>query len=388
MAASLAALIRGRDVFEEVDSLRLIAADQLDISAFAFESVIETLEEARLIRNVVRKGRTTASFTEHVPFYSGLYETLGENWASGTPSEMEQQIVRLVDALARSPRERSEVLRELNINTKDVRPILELAAETGLITNLDLPGGQILYSPFHGFEHPQDLAQIITDHGASELSDAFGAVREQQGLPVSIGGEVVRDAVAHGLLLAPSVERPNGTLEAFATLPYSIDERLLREQKPVLDKALAVIACLRMGQHFGGFSNLTAPALVSAINKLLREGQLNPHSSSERQYRLLNRSGVVQLAPDTRPNGRWKTPTLIDTEDNRAALLLAKDLITHGEQVEGRMLSAADSSRLLVGQERLGGPLTTIATMKRKKMVASDDIFRSAVDTLMGHRTR
>jgi hypothetical protein len=47
------------------------------------------------------------------------------------------------------------------------------------------------------------------------------------------------DAVSRGLLAAPAVLLPNGTIQPFATLPYTLDRDLLRGQKPVLDKAQA-----------------------------------------------------------------------------------------------------------------------------------------------------
>ena len=69
--------------------------------------------------------------------------------------------------------------------------------------------------------------------------------------------------------MAPAVERPDGLLQPFGALPYSVDRDLLKGRKPILDKALAVLACLRCGQHFGGATNLPAASLVMVIDKLL-----------------------------------------------------------------------------------------------------------------------
>ena len=62
------------------------------------------------------------------------------------------------------------------------------------------------------------------------------------------------------------MERPGGTLQPFATLPYTLDPGLLRSRKPVLEKALAVLACLRCGQHFGGATSLSPGAMVNVID--------------------------------------------------------------------------------------------------------------------------
>ena len=203
---------------------------------------------------------------------------------------------------------------------------------------------------------------------------------------MSLGGAVIQDAVARGMLMAPSVIVPSGKTEAFATLPYSIDRDLLRNRKAVLEKALAIIACLRTGQYFGGYSNLSPAALVNAIDKLLRVGSLNPHSSSERQYKLLTRTGVIQLKDDTKPGGSWKVPALIETQDNRDALSLARDLITHGESLAERSPGQSEASKLLSTNDTYGTPILTVGRMRDKKRL-NDKQWQSAIDTLMGHKT-
>ncbi|MEV7068525.1 hypothetical protein AB0N97_37950 [Streptomyces collinus] len=65
------------------------------------------------------------------------------------------------------------------------------------------------------------------------------------------------------------MQRPDGTLQPFAALPYVLGRDLLRGRKPVLDKALAVLACLRCGQHFGGYTSLPGHALVDELQTLL-----------------------------------------------------------------------------------------------------------------------
>lgn len=289
MAASLASLIRGREVIEDAQSLRAIAADQLDISSFAFEKVIETLADADLIGGLKHDGRKLVSFTEKVPFYSSLYPRLGEAWRDSRPTELEQQVVLLVEELAKVPVARDEVVSRLGLDETEFDTVLEVSTLSELVQRIEIGSDEILYSPFLGFEKPDLISETVSEHGSYELADALAAVRQEQGIPVSKGGAVVRDAVKRGLLMAPSVLKPDGTAEAFATLPYSIDRELLRSRKPVLDKALAVIACLRAGQYFGGYSNLSPAALVNVIDKLLRTGRINPHSAAERQYQILTR---------------------------------------------------------------------------------------------------
>ncbi|KSU55034.1 hypothetical protein [Microbacterium enclense] len=383
MAAGVAALIRGQDVVEDASNLRTIVAEQLDVPAVAFNSVIDTLEQAQLVTDVKRAGQRVVSFSEKVPFYSDLYTRLGGAWREAAPSGLEQQVLLLVDSLAKSPIARDDLVDRVGLDSGDLDTVLEVTTESQLVQRISLGSDEVLYSPFFGFEQPAYVAEVVRNHGAGELADAFEMVRGEQGLSLARGGEVIADAVKRGLLMAPSVELPNGSNESFAVLPYSLDLRLLRERKPVMDKALAVIACLRTAQHHGGYSNLTAPALVNAIDKLLREGRLNPHSSHERQYRTLNRAGLLRFGPDTMPGGKWVVPILIDTPDNREALTLARDLITHGESMIARQ-GTPSTLQMLDGSDPYSSPIQTVHRMRQKRHL-TDKKWQSAIDKMMGH---
>lgn len=385
MAAGIAALIRGRDVIDDVQSLQVIAAEQLDITPFAFTAVVDTLEQVGFISAVKRTGVRVESFSENVPFYADLYEQLGTHWRASKPTEFEQQVIALVDGLAHAPIPYDEAADRLGLDTSEFADVLELSEQTDLIKTVELGRDKILFSPFFGFENPDLIAQIVQDHGSAEIADAFATLRDQQGLPLSMASEVIEDAVARGIIMAPSVELPSGEFEAFATLPYTIDRQVLKGEKPIMEKTLAIIACLRTGQHFGGYSSLPARSLVMAIDKLLRQGYIDPHSSSERQYRLLSRAGVIELGPDNVSWGRWRTPTLIDTPDNRAALMMAKDLLSYGESVASRVGGTEAAGTLLNSDDPYGTPMRTVQRYKKKKHL-TDRQWQSAVDKMLGHR--
>ncbi|MFS2241236.1 hypothetical protein [Microbacterium sp. OR16] len=389
MASGVAALIRGRDVIDDAANLRAIVADQLDIPNVYFDAVVETLEEAGMVSDVVRNGRRITSFNESVPFYSDLYPRLGEVWQNAAPTELEQQTVLLVDELAKAPIARDEVVDRLGLDSAEFDTVLELTTQSQLVQLVSVGVDDVLYSPFLGFEQPGLIADLVRDHGSAELADAFETIRGEQGMPISRAGKVVSDAVSRGLLLAPSVKLEGGHSEAFATLPYTLDTQLLQGRKPVLDKALAVVACLRAGQHFGGYSNMSPGQLVYAIDKLLREGQIGAHSSSERQYRTLNRAGVIKFGEDRVPwgngRGKWVVPTLIDTDDNREALRLARDLITHGESMSDRGTNHPEAAKLLDSNDPYSAPLRTVHLLRDKSRM-KDKHWQAAFDKLMGHK--
>jgi hypothetical protein len=85
MAANLASLVRGQDVIAEVEALKTIVVEQLDISPYAYGAVIDTLERAGMVDDVQGRGQKILSFTETVPFYDDLYDRLGGTWRDGRP---------------------------------------------------------------------------------------------------------------------------------------------------------------------------------------------------------------------------------------------------------------------------------------------------------------
>ncbi|MFL6124272.1 hypothetical protein [Actinophytocola sp.] len=384
MAASLAALIRGQDVINNAQALRAVAAEQLDVNQYAFDTVIQALVDVEFVQGVQLTDGRIARFTENVPYYDDLYAELGKAWRARRPNELEQQMVALVDNLADAPVPVEELAARIGLDTAAVPTLLEVGAQAELVKRIPLLDGDVVYSPFFGFENPEVVGDLVRDYGPAEIADAFAALRGEQGMPVTEADRVLQDAIARGLLLAPAVELPTRTLQPFAALPYTLDRELLRGRKPVLEKALAVLACLRCGQHFGGYSSLPANALVNVIDKLLdpHQGILQPHSSHERQYRLMHQAGIIAFAPDSRPGGTWVRPMFIDTEDNREALRIARDLITHGEQVAGRVGDEQARAALVLGQP-YSAPMQTTYRLRDKAKVSPRQ-WQAVVDAALG----
>lgn len=367
MAASVAALIRGQDVIADAQALRAVAAEQLDVNQFAFDPVIVQLAEVGFVKGVQRSGGKITRFTEDVPYYNDLYGVLGEAWRRRAPTEVEQQMVLLVDRLADAPLPVEELAGRIGLDTAAMPQLLEVGQRAELVKTIPLLDGDVAYSPFFGFEEPDLVGELVRAYGPEQLALAFSSLKAEQGMPVTDAQPLLQDAIARGLVLAPSVERPNGILQPFATLPYTLDRELLRNRKPVLEKALAVVACLRCGQHYGGATSLPAGALVDVIDKLLdpSRGFLMPHSSHERQYRLMHAAGLLAFDPDLLPGGSWVTPRFIDTQDNREALRIARDLITYGEPLAGRVGDDQARAALVLGQP-FAAPMQTVARLRGK----------------------
>ena len=382
MAADLAALIRDRELISDISALEAVAAAELDIPSTSFDTVVTVLEEAELVELTRVKGQVTG-LTSDVPYYRDLYDTLGQAWRERRPSQLEEEMLAVIDTLAHGPVAAESLATVAGID--DIDAVIALGRDAELIKSVAGVDGTILYSPYTAFENPGLLSSLAEEHGSDRLLEEFHALRNHQGLAVTADKHpLLYDAVGRGLLIAPSVELPGNTgqQQPFATLPYTLDRALLVGEKPVLDKALAIIACIRCGEEFGGYSNL--PDAVVAVNKLLREGELNPHSSAQRQYRLMRNKGIIRFGPDPVSWGSWVVPTLIDTPDIRRALEIARDLLMLGESMSGRRAESAQD--LLPSDARYLAPLKTVKAAC-PRLEYSDPEFAKLVAAVMGYGT-
>jgi hypothetical protein len=383
MAADLAALVRDRELISDLNALEAVAAAELDIPSTTFDSVLALLEEARLVELTRVKGQVTG-LTSEVPAFQNLYTTLGQVWRDRGPSQLEEEMLTVVNQLAQGPVAAESLVTVTGIERADLSRLLQLGQSTELIQSVSGTEGDILYSPYTAFENPALLSDLADEHGSDRMLEEFAALRARQGLAVTPESfPLLHDAIGRGLLLAPSVRLPGGGgQQPFATLPYTLDRGLLIGEKPVLDRVLAIIACVRCGEAFGGYSDL--PDAVLAINKLLREGFIKEHSSSERQYELMRNKGIVRYAPDPEPWGHWIVPTLIDTPDNRKALEVARDLLTLGETMTGRASEEAQAA--LATNARYLNPMKTVKAT-RPRLEHSDKDFGRLIAAVMGYGT-
>lgn len=380
MAATLASAIRGQDIIRDGQTLKLVAAEQLDIDPLAFPGVIDLLAAAEFVHSVQRSGGKVNQFVESIPLHEDLYATLGQVWSDRQPTSLEQQMLATVHRLAAGPLPAEDLVDAIGLDSNEAPEILQLARDADLVKSITTVDGEVLYSPFMGFEHPDAIGPVLAEHGPQQFQDEFGALRSYQGLPLSATDHpALLDAVNRGLIAAPAVERPDHQLQIFACLPYALDPSLFGVRKVVLDKAEAILACVRCGQHFGGVTRITRPlAILGALLDPDRNHALRAHSSAQRQYQPLYRMQIVDFVPA----GNWVSPKLIETEDNIAAVRLARELIAFGEPMDNRTVGEADTRLLLLDGSHYVPPIQTV--QRRRSVHLSDRQFSNAMDVLMG----
>jgi hypothetical protein len=388
MAADVAALIRGRELIPDLQALETVAVTHHDVNPMAFNTVLEVLEEAGFVELVRDAHGEPSGLTENVPFYHELYTDLGGAWRSRHPRQLEEELLAVVNRLAGGPVPLESLAAETGVDTNDVDELTILGRQSGLVRTVSTIDGDIAYSPFSAFEDPAKLDGLLTQFGPDQMLDEFDKLKNHQGIAITAAEyPMLVSAVAQGVLPASKVKLPDGTEQAFATLPYMLDREILVGRKPVLEKVRAIIACVRCGEHFGGYTDVRSA--VAIINKLLDpdRGYLNPHSSHERQYAIMRNMGILRFAQSGVSYG--PRPTLIDTPDNREALAIARDLIANGEPWAGRDPSPEAQDLLSLGTTYQGPMQTMKWTMERNRAMVQPTEHEMArvFEAMMGRKS-
>jgi hypothetical protein len=150
---------------------------------------------------------------------------------------------------------------------------------------------------------------------------------------------VILQAIKIGCLPTPSVHSSSG-LKHFAFTPL---EGVGKFEKGLLEKARAILACVRYGQHFASITRIADPLLI--LGALKTRKRIGAHSEILKQYALLHKLGVGRISPDRSSPSRY-TFHLIDTPENMKALEMAVQYLTIREP--SRADSKLDSAKQLL----------------------------------------
>jgi hypothetical protein len=239
-------------------------------------------------------------------------------------------------------------------------------------------GTQLLYSPFFVFENPTVMKEIYENHNVADVRRVMEALRAEQGLLVDEQSPVMKDMLARGLLLAPTIKGVGGDA-SFAFLPYVADRQFLGVKKAILEKAVQILACVRYGENRAVATRIQSPSAI--LRKLLDSSSdftIKPHSEHSKQYYTLYRLQIVDFIP----SGNWVAVKLIDTDDNKEAVQLALDLLMYQENVSTRGLDE-QARELLAHGDQYTNAMATIQERKAQVQLAPDD-WSALVKTARG----
>ncbi|HZO75804.1 MAG TPA: hypothetical protein VFB60_26625 [Ktedonobacteraceae bacterium] len=371
-AATLATHLKGRDYIEDYQTLKGLAS-QLGISGIELRHVLRELEEIDFA--TVREANSQIKRVElRIPELRNGYEDLGERWIQLCPSEIEQASIEALETVAAFPQHEANLKNSLGLSGADFNKVLMIANSGLLIDQYKNENEVILYSPLTVEEKPAALLTLAQQFPEDRIILALGGVQRYQGVPmeqlIGTDKEFATQAMRLGAL-CPVQVTAGATGRTFLFTPRG---GLAREERIILEKARAILACVRYGEHYASTRKIIYPELIL---ETLRERKRfkYPRPDFPEQYGLLVIQQIGTVEPD-----RWRPGfyhfSLIDTPENMRALDIAIDLLKLGRISASKL--EVDAAALLNVSGTFSGTLPTRAKLGRE-VALPDDIARNYI---------
>jgi hypothetical protein len=368
-AGRMAMLVKGQDVIEDETKLKKVAALELGISGPEYSAVKRFLIDADLIEErTTRAGKQVLNEKVERLNHADNYRRIGEVWTSAPgKTEKEEALVHTLDRVIQAPTDPSviDALTALRKTERDA--VIELGSNAGVVDSLD---GGLLYSPLLWDVHPKRLAEFTKVADKSAFSKLLEVVRMRAGTDfTSATDALVLQAIRGGVLPSYRVTSTGGE-RVYSFAPYTGALLSSDTEKTILDKARALVSCLRYGNEAATITRIRRPSLIlKALMDSTRQHRVGPHSELKQQYGMLVSKQLGKVIQT--PGNRYYFE-LIPTPDNLRACRIATELIAFGE-IMGEKESTTDAAILLVSGN-ITHPLREVRVAKKKRAARADEL--------------
>lgn len=339
MAVRLALHIRGLPAIK-YETLRLVANHYLYIPTTTVRRIILLLAEAEFVK-IDQEGKTIKTVLPTVPYYEDLFRELGEYAQTvGKFNETETLSIEIVRRLAESPENVDSLRNTLDTDSKLFARSVSIGQTGSYLIRRRSRGRDVLLTPLYFSENADIFADIVASKGSKNLKHVLEAVRNMQGVPLSlieksnrIGNyeldpsqvSFLTRLAQDGIVKPPSIRTTYSGQNYFVFTPTPAGAALPPTKRDIYERAMAIVAAVRQGQFLPEAYAIRCPAaIIAALRDKLK---LGPTTEATQQYRGLVHLRVGQLIP---VSGGFSEFRIIDTEENKEALQIAYSLVTAG----------------------------------------------------------
>lgn len=321
-AASLASHLRGIQVVEDYDALKVLAS-KLGITSTELVVVLDTLQEVELIR-IVGSSRKPEKIEILISVFEDAYQLLGEKWKDDDPDEFERKVVQIVNDLASKSIKLSGLFDVYDLNQDDYGVITQIGGAGGFLDTFKSNNEEILFSPIYMEENPKKILEMLSQYKDEDVQKALKLLKSKPGFPVkdlnNIENDVLVGLMSNNVLQTPAITASGGKVN-FIFTPFTEVE-----DKEMLRQARNVVSAVRYGEKFSEYSELRNPTLF--LQTLIDRGFIGktPHSDIEAQYGVLRDNGLGRIEEVGSNSGRYRF-YLADTDYAKNVVRLAKRLI-------------------------------------------------------------
>lgn len=368
-AARLAMLIRGQDVVEDEQRLKKIAAHELGIHPAEYTVAKRILMEADLIEERTTKtGKSVLNEKISRLDHSDNYRRVGELWLSREHrTHKEEAIIHTLDQVIEIPKAISALDPLLALKKDDLSAVLELGSNAGIIDSVDA-AKKVYYSPLLWDVNPKKLGEFLKTASMTSFSEILKKMKRPGSDVTNPRDPLVIQAISGGILPSYRVDSTGGK-RVYSFTPYTGGLLSSETQKTVLDKARALIACLRYGSEAATITRIRNPLLIlNAITDPARSYGLKPHSELKLQYGMLVSKQIGRVIQ----TGERYVFQLIPTEDNLRACAIAKELLSTGELMGEKDLGASAALHMVNGT--IQHPLREVNIARKKRPARADEL--------------
>jgi hypothetical protein len=333
-AGSLASHLKGLNYVDDIKALTYLAAE-LGITGFELKYVLKELEEVDFA-TIVGTESKIKRIELRIPEFRDGYEDLGERWLQLKPTEIEHASIQVLETVASFPQKEELIKNKLGLDNKAFNTILTIGSTGALVDKYETEEDEsILYSPLTVEEEPSALLSLAKKFPEDLIVTVLKEVQKQQGIPLTAmrvtDPNVVTEAVLLGVLCP--IRITSGSQER--TFLFTPKGRLRKEERVILEKARAILACVRYGEHYADVKKILYP---KRILETLRDKKrfAYPRPDFPEQYGLLVTMQIGFIEKDKRRPGFFNF-FLHDTKENLHALDIAIDLLELGTSPKSKL---------------------------------------------------
>lgn len=377
-AASLAMHLRGLLYVENLEQLEYAAAS-LGINSLELPAILHELEVLDFV-SVQKVGETIKRVDIRVPEFRSGYSDLGDRWKALKPSDVERAGVATLEHLYHGPRAVDFLQSKLGLPETDFSIMTDVMKSGHLLSAQTIDGEPIAFSPLAVDGNPTAYLQWAKKF-PTEVKNALDILTNAQGLPLTdnriVNNPSLLAAVQTGVLMPVTIGGATGP-QKFVFAPRG---GLAPEERTVLDKARAILSCVRYGQNFAKGEKIRYPRRILEIlrdNKRFNHG----HPDLMTQYGLLSEKLIGH--PYQESSDRWNFQ-IDDTDENMKALNTAIEMLEYGTSSSVNL--DLNAQKALLNPSQYQGPGATRARMTTDPEVSPEtraDIIRELANLTRG----
>lgn len=377
-AASLAMHLRGLLYIDQMEQLEYAAAS-LGITSLELPVILNELEVVDFVR-IVKSGGQAKRIDVRVPEFRSGYADLGQRWLELRPTEIEQGGVDALELLHHGPVQLSDLANRISLQSSEFSIMSDVMKSGQLLAVQTVDGTPTAYSPLAIDGNPSTYIQWARRF-PSEVGGVIDLLSQSQGLALTdirvANNPTVTDAIQTGVLMPVTVNGATGP-QRFLFAPRG---GLAPEERAVLDKARAILSCVRYGQNFARGVKIRYPRRILEI---LRDNKQFSHGHPDliSQYGLLAEKLIGH--PIQESSGYWNF-RIDDTDENMKALDVAIEMLEHG--TSATVALDRDAQNALLTPSQYQGPITTRVRMATEPTVSEAtraDIIRELTKLARG----